>query len=53
MYAKLTHNACVAYPEWIKDKKAKLPNIIDDEIKNAAAAAAAISQDELIETEDT
>lgn len=50
MYAKLTHNACLAYPEWIKNKKAKLPKIIDDEIKSMTAAA--MSQNELVKTED-
>ena len=43
----MTHNACVAYPEWIKDNKIKLPTITDDEMNNAEAAAAMISTDEL------
>jgi hypothetical protein len=30
----LTHNACLAYPEWIKDKTTKLS---EDDIDNVAA----------------
>ncbi|UJR13762.1 hypothetical protein I4U23_000772 [Adineta vaga] len=41
MYAKLTHNACLNYPAWIKDKQAKLPNVVDDDFDSAAAAEAA------------
>ncbi|CAF1452492.1 unnamed protein product [Adineta ricciae] len=43
MYVKLTHNACLNYPTWIKDKQAKLPNVPDeiDEIDRAATAEAA------------
>ena len=43
MYVKLTHNACLNYPTWIKDKQAKLPSVPDeiDEIDRAAAAEAA------------
>jgi hypothetical protein len=41
MYAKLTHNACLNYPEWIKDKQAKLPHTADEDIERAAAAEAA------------
>ncbi len=49
----MTHNACIAYPEWIKDKKIKLPTIADDELDNAAAAAAAmISADELVDEQE-
>ncbi|CAF0742283.1 unnamed protein product [Rotaria sordida] len=40
-YAKLTHNACKNYPQWIKDKKIVLPNVVEDDIDNSAAAAAA------------
>ncbi|CAF2700428.1 unnamed protein product [Rotaria sp. Silwood2] len=40
-YAKLTHNACKNYPQWIKDKKMVLPNVVEDDIDSAAAAAAA------------
>ncbi|CAF4614084.1 unnamed protein product [Rotaria sp. Silwood1] len=40
-YAKLTHNACNNYPQWIQDKKMVLPNVIEDDIDSAAAAAAA------------
>lgn len=36
----MTHNACVAYPNWIKDKTTKVPNVTDDEINEAAALAA-------------
>jgi len=50
----MTHNACITYPEWIKDKKIKLPTITDDELDNAAAAAAVamISTDELEDNEN-
>lgn len=41
MYAKLTHNACKTYPQWIKDKKTVVPNVIED-MENEAAAAAAL-----------
>ncbi len=41
IYAKLTHNACKAYPEWIKDKKTVLTNILENDIDSAAATAAA------------
>lgn len=40
VYTKMTHNACVAYPNWIKDKTTKVPNVTDDEINEAAALAA-------------
>ncbi len=40
-YAKLTHNACKAYPEWIKDGKTVLSNVLEDDIDSAAATAAA------------
>lgn len=42
MYAKLTHNACKTYPQWIKDKKTVVPNVIEDMENEAAAAAAAL-----------
>ena len=49
----MTHNACIAYPEWVKDKKIKLPTITDEEINNAEAAAAAmISTDELADNDN-
>lgn len=49
----MTHNACVAYPEWLKDKKTTVVNTTDDELDNQAeAAAATIPKEELIGNED-
>jgi hypothetical protein len=51
----MTHNACKAYPEWIKDKKSKLPNVTEDDIDSAAAAAAVaamITTNDLINNEN-
>lgn len=42
-YAKVTLNACKAYPEWIKDKKTKLPVVAGDDDLAAAEAAAIIA----------
>lgn len=43
IYAKLTHNACKAYPGWIKDKKTLISNVLEDDIDSAAATAAAVA----------
>lgn len=41
IYAKLIHNAYKAYPEWLKDKKTIISNVLEDDIDSAAATAAA------------
>lgn len=49
----MTHQACLAYPEWIKDRKTSLFNAKDDELdKEAAAAAAMIPAEELVGNDD-
>ncbi|CAF0765620.1 unnamed protein product [Rotaria sp. Silwood1] len=50
-YAKLTHNACKNYPQWIQDKKMVLPNVIEDDIDSAAAAAAAAAAAMIVPTD--
>jgi hypothetical protein len=45
----MTHNACKAYPEWIKDKKSKLPNVTEDDIDSAAAM---ITTNDLVHNEN-
>ncbi|CAF4396438.1 unnamed protein product, partial [Adineta steineri] len=42
IYAKLTHNACLSYPNWIKDKQTKLPDVTENDIDSAAESGAAI-----------
>ncbi|CAF3641366.1 unnamed protein product [Adineta steineri] len=42
IYAKLTHNACLSYPNWIKDKQTKLPDVTENDIDSSAESAAAI-----------
>lgn len=50
----MTHNACLAYPEWLKDKKTNLFNVKeDDELdKEAAVAAAMVPTEELAGNDD-
>ncbi|CAF3710575.1 unnamed protein product [Rotaria socialis] len=59
LYAKLTHNACKTYPQWIKDKKIIVPNVIEDDADSAAeetaaaaAAAAMISPEDSVADND-
>jgi len=47
----MTHNACKAYPQWIKDKKSKLPNVTEDDI-DSAAVAAMITTNDLVHNEN-
>ncbi|CAF2066638.1 unnamed protein product [Rotaria magnacalcarata] len=55
LYAKLTHNACKTYPQWIKDKNIIVPNVIEDDADSAAAetAAAAAAASAIISPEDS
>ncbi|CAF4602258.1 unnamed protein product [Rotaria sp. Silwood1] len=48
LYAKLTHNACIAYPAWIKDKNTKLPNVTEDDIDEAAIIAMRTAINDLV-----
>lgn len=52
-YAKVTLNACKAYPAWLKDKKTTLPAVTDVEPDNGTASASSAlmeSTDELTES---
>ncbi|CAF3497462.1 unnamed protein product [Rotaria socialis] len=52
MYSKLTHNACIAYPNWIKDKTTKVPTVAEDEIDETAAAAMITVENDLVNNDD-
>ncbi|CAF5045853.1 unnamed protein product [Rotaria magnacalcarata] len=52
MYSKLTHNACIAYPNWIKDKTIKVPTVAEDEVDETAAAAMITVENDLVNNDD-
>ena len=50
-YAKVTLNACKLYPDWIKDKKTKVPTVVIEDDAAAAEVAAMQSITDPAETQ--
>ena len=48
-YAKVIHNACLAYPDWIKNKQTKVAQVTDEDITSAATTVAEPADDDQAE----